>query len=252
MVRHAASAGLAAISLTDHDTVEGLDAAADEARRLDLLFLPGTEISANEPDRSVHLLAFGMNRTDRALLEFLADLRSDRVRRAREIVSRLRSLGVRVDYDAVKRQCGEAAPTRAHVARALVAEGLVPDVDAVFRRYLKRGGPAFVRKKPTPPAAVFEIVHAAGGVSILAHPGKTHGEREIARWRGEGLDGVEVLHPQNRAGVRSRLRALCRRFNLLPSGGSDWHGPSPGREIGSQRVPLSWFEAIRDRVVDPG
>ncbi len=251
-MRHAAASGVAGLSLTDHDTVEGLDAAAEEARRLDLAFLPGAEISANEPDRSVHVLAFGMNRTDDGLLEFLSELRTDRVRRARAMVSRLRSLGVRLDYGAIKTQCGEAAPTRAHVARALVAEGLVPDADTVFRRYLKRGGPAYVAKKPTPPAAVFEIVHTAGGVAILAHPGQTHGEREIARWRREGLDGVEVLHPQNREDVRARLRALCRRMDLLPSGGSDWHGPSPGREIGSQRVPLRWLEAIRERVADPG
>ena len=251
-MRHAAAAGVAGLSLTDHDTVEGLDEAAAEARRLGLTFLPGAEISANEPDRSVHLLAFGMNRTDEALLEFLADLRADRVRRAHEMVDRLKSLGVSLDYEAVQRQCGAAAPTRAHVARALVAEGLAPDEDTVFRRFLRRDGPAYVSKKPTPPVSVFEAVHAAGGVAILAHPGHAHGEREITRWRKEGLDGVEVLHPGNRQDVRARLLGLCRRLDLLPSGGSDWHGPAPGREIGSQDVPLDWLEAIRQRVIHPG
>lgn len=253
MVRHAASAGVSGISLTDHDTFDGLDEAAEEARRLGLSFLPGVEISANEPNRSVHILAYGMDRENGDLADFLSALSSDRVRRAREMVKRFRALGVKLDYEAVERECGRAAPTRAHVARALLAESLAPDLDVVFRRWLGRGRPAFVEKMPTPPATVFERVHAAGGVAILAHPGRTHGEREIVRWRAEGLDGVEVLHPLNRHNVRARLQSLSRRLGLLRSGGSDWHGPSGYQAaIGSQRVPEAWMETIRERVADPG
>ena len=253
VVRHAASVGLTGLSLTDHDTFAGLDEAAEEARRQGLGFLPGVEISANEPNRSVHILAFGMDREDTDLVQFLSEMTRDRVRRAKEMVKRLRALGVRLDYEAVERECGSAAPTRAHVGRALLSEGLVPHLEVGFRRWLRRGRPAFVEKMPTPPAAVFERVQAAGGVAILAHPGQTHGEREILRWRAEGLDGVEVLHPENRDDVRARLQSLSRRLGLLRSGGSDWHGPQPERsDIGSQRVPPEWMEAIRERVVDPG
>ncbi len=231
----------------------GLDEAEKEARRLGLHFLPGSEISANEPNRSVHILAFGVDRRNPELLEFLATLTADRVRRAREMARRLRGLGLGLEYEAVEKECGAAAPTRAHVARALVSEGLVPDLELVFRRYLARGRPAFVEKLPTPPASVFERVHRAGGVAILAHPGHTHAEREIVRWRSEGLDGVEVLHPENRDRVRARLQSLSRRLGLLRSGGSDWHGPAPGRpEIGSERVPAEWMEILRERVADPG
>jgi predicted metal-dependent phosphoesterase TrpH len=253
LVRHAASANLSGISLTDHDTFAGLDEAAEEARQLGLSFLPGVEISANEPNRSVHILAFGMDRGDSDLADFLAALTSDRVRRAREMVRRFKGLGVPLDYEAVERECGRAAPTRAHVARALLAEGLAPNQEVVFRRWLGRGRPAFVEKMPTPPAKVFERVHAAGGIAVLAHPGRTHGEREIVRWRADGLDGVEVLHPLNRDDVRTRLMSLSERLGLLRSGGSDWHGPSLLQTtIGSQRVPAEWMETIRERVADPG
>lgn len=211
------------------------------------------EISANEPNRSVHILAYGIDRENGDMADFLSALTTDRVRRAREIVKRFRALGVQLEYVAVERECGRAAPTRAHIARALLAEGLAPDLEVVFRRWLGRGRPAFVEKMPTPPATVFERVHAAGGVAILAHPGRTHGEREIVRWRAEGLDGVEVLHPLNRDRVRTRLQSLCRRLGLLRSGGSDWHGPSDYQaDMGSQRVPAEWMERIRGRVADPG
>jgi predicted metal-dependent phosphoesterase TrpH len=151
VVRHAASASVSGISLTDHDTFDGLDEAAQEARRLGLSFLPGVEISANEPNRSVHILAYGMDREDVALAEFLSALTSDRVRRAREMVKRFKALGVRLDYEAVEKECGQAAPTRAHVARALLAEGLAPSEEVVFRRWLGRGRPAFVwRRDPGP------------------------------------------------------------------------------------------------------
>lgn len=245
--------GLVGVSLSDHDTFDGLDEAAAEARTQGLRFLPGVEISANEPNRSVHILAFGMDRRAADLRALLDAMTSDRVRRAREMTRRLQALGVLLEYEAVQKECGRAAPTRAHVGRALLAEGLVPDLESAFRRYLRRGGAAFVEKMPTRPATVFERVHDAGGVAILAHPGHAHGEREILRWRSEGLDGVEVLHPENRDDVRARLSALARRLGLLQSGGSDWHGPSPGRPgMGSQPVPPAWMDAICERVADPG
>lgn len=248
-VRRAAEAGLAGISLTDHDTADGLEEAARAAEELGLRFLAGAELSANEPDRSVHVLAYGFDPGDPGLQAFFRSYREDRVRRAREIAERFRSLGVPLEYEAVEREAGRGVPTRAHVARALVREGLVPDERTVFGKYLSRGKPAFVEKRPTPPAEVFEKVHAAGGVAVLAHPGWTHDAGVIRRWVDEGLDGVEVLHPRNHPRVRRRLDGLADELGLLRSGGSDWHGPDEeGRPaIGSQDVPAAWMDRIRAR-----
>ena len=249
VVRRVAEAGLAGFSLTDHDTVDGLEEAARAAEELGLRFLPGAELSANEPDRSVHLLAFGFDPEDPDLQAFFRAYREDRVRRAKEIAERFRSLGVPLEYEAVRREAGRGVPTRAHVARALVREGLVPDERTVFGRFLSRGKPAFVEKRPTPPAEVFGKVHDAGGVAVLAHPGWTHGPEEIRRWAEQGLDGVEVLHPRNHPRVRRRLDQLADELGLLRSGGSDWHGPDDeGRPaIGSEPVPAAWMERIRAR-----
>lgn len=247
VVRRADRAGLAGLSLTDHDTVDGLGEAREEARRRGLRFLTGAELSANEPGRSVHVLAYGFRPGDPEMQRFFREYRKDRVRRAREIVRRFNEEGVPLSYEAVERQVGEGVPTRAHVARAAVEEGHLPDIRTVFRRYLGRDGPAFVEKRSTPPAEVFELVRGAGGVTLLAHPGRTHGAEEIRRWVEEGLDGVEVLHPRNDPSVRRRLDALADELNLLRGGGSDWHGDERRAPPGSQRVPLAWMEAIEAR-----
>lgn len=246
VVRRAAEAGLEGLALTDHDTVDGLPEASRTAEELGLRFLPGAELSANEPGRSVHVLAFGFDPEDPGLQAFFRAYRDDRIRRAKEIAERFRSLGVPLEYEAVRDEAGRGVPTRAHVARALVREGLVPDERTVFGKYLSRGRPAFVEKRPTPPSEVFEKVHAAGGVAVLAHPGWTHGPEQIRRWADEGLDGVEVLHPGNPPKVRRRLDQLAEELGLLRSGGSDWHGPDEGGRpaLGSQEVPAAWMDRI--------
>jgi len=248
VAEEAARAGLSGISLTDHDTTAGLHEAEAAAKARGLRFLPGAELSANEPGRSVHLLAFGFERTDGNLQAFLSRYDEDRRRRGRAIVDRLRGLGVAIVYADVERNAGRAAPTRAHVARALVAGGHVDGDEEAFRQYLSRGRPAFVEKRHVPPAEVFEVVHAAGGVVVLAHPGREHGPDDVRRWAAEGLDGVEVLHPANGAVTRSRLNALAAELGLLRSGGSDWHGPDPRRRVGvgGEVVPERWFDEIRE------
>lgn len=249
VVRRVAAAGLTGFSLTDHDTTMGLDEAEAEADRLGIRFLPGAELSATEPGQGVHLLAFGFDRSDENLQVFLERYGRDRRKRAREIVHRLADLGVGIVYADVEAQAGHAAPTRAHVARALVVGEHVENVYEVFRLYLSRGQPAFVEKRDVSPREVFDVVHAAGGVVLLAHPGKVHGEDDVRRWVAEGLDGVEVMHPANRATTRSTMNAVAADLGLLRSGGSDWHGPSTHRkaDVGAEPVPERWFDEIWER-----
>lgn len=248
VVRRAATVGLGGIALTDHDTVAGIGEAMAEAERQGLAFLPGAELSADEPGRSVHLLAYGFDLTDGNLLAFFKEYGADRRRRARDIVGRLRGLGVQLRYEDVAEQAGSAAPTRAHVARALVLHRHVATEDEVFRRFLSRGRPGYVEKRPTPPAEVIDRVHRAGGVVLLAHPGRTHGPAEVRRWAAEGLDGVEIRHPNNPPAVRRRMAALVEELGLLRSGGSDWHGPGARKfELGGESVPMAWMREIETR-----
>lgn len=247
VVREAARQGVGGISLTDHDTTDGLEEASHEAAKAGIEFLPGAELSANEPGLSVHILAYGFRLDAPGIRRFFADYREARNLRARRIVERLQGLNVAIELGDVMNEAGDGVVTRAHIGRALVRVGAVPDQQTVFRRYLSRGGPAFVEKPPTPPGQVFSMVREAGGVTVLAHPGRTHRAGVIRRWAAEGLNGVEVLHPVNPPDVRHRLASLATELGLLRAGGSDWHGPDSARaELGSEQVPGEWMEQIAD------
>lgn len=249
VAREVAERGLAGFSLTDHDTIEGLEEAAGAARVHGLRFLNGAELSANEPGRSVHVLAYGFDRMDPEFREFLSEWRETRLRRAERIVEKLRHQGVPLTLEHVQREASGGVLTRAHVGRALVSQGLVRDQSAAFDRWLSRGRPCFVEKPPLRPEEVFRRVHAAGGVAVVAHPGRDDTEDQLRRWVSEGADGVEVRHPANPPRLRRRLLELAGELDLLRTGGSDWHGPEHHKpDLGSESVPVAWMEAVEERL----
>lgn len=248
LVREVAARGAVGLSLTDHDTMAGIEEAAAEAARLQMAWLSGCEVSALAGEQSVHLLAYGMQPGTGSLAELLSDIRDDRRSRAKAIVQRFNELGVPLEWEAVAREAVGGVPTRAHVARAIVDSGLMPNVQAVFAEYLGDGGPAYVEKRPVSPITVFDAVHEAGGMVVLAHPGHAYGDDQIVEWAGQGLDGIEVMHPKNRGQRRDELRALAYRLDLLSTGGSDWHGDrGGGMEPGTEEVPMEWMEAVAAR-----
>jgi len=249
LVREVAARGAAGLSLTDHDTMAGLAEAEAEAHRLGLAWLPGCEVSATTEDgHSVHLLAYGVREGTGSLTELLSEIREDRRARAKAIVRRFNELGVPLEWAAVARESVGDVPTRAHVARAIVDSGLMADVQEVFVRYLGDGGPAYVEKAEVLPGVVFDAVHEAGGVVVLAHPGRAFDDERIVDWARQGLDGIEVMHPKNRGQRRDELRALAYRLDLLSTGGSDWHGAGGGgMEPGTEPVPREWMEAAAAR-----
>jgi len=247
VVREVARAGLVGLSLTDHDTVDGTEEAAREAERLGIEYLVGAELSANAPGTSIHILAYGFDPADRRMRAFFRDFLDDRLRRTEKIVERLNSLGPALTVDDVLEQAGSGVPTRAHVGRALVEGGWVRDENEAFRRYIARGRPAFVEKRPSPPAVVNRIVHGAGGVTLLAHPARDFTTPELVSWLASGFDGLEILHPRNDPGVRRTLEGLASERGLLRGGGSDWHGTDSGAPLGSQKVPAEWMQEIRQR-----
>jgi len=248
VVHEAARRGAEGVSLTDHDTLDGNDEAGHEADRLGLAWIPGAEISATEAGQSVHLLAYGVTAGSAALDALLVEIREDRQHRAREIVNRFNELGVPVELEAVEREAKAGVPTRAHIARAIVASGLMPTVHSVFQQYLADNGPAFVEKREVFPSTVFGCVHEAGGVVVLAHPGRSHPDEQIVSWAAAGLDGIEIMHPKNHGSRRDELRAIAYRLDMLVTGGSDWHGPGAGgMEPGTERVPVDWMEKVAAR-----
>lgn len=242
LVAAARQAGLAAIALTDHDTVAGVRAAVAAAEGSGLRVVPGVELSAVDASGETHLL--GLHLADLQSLDArLAELRDMRRTRAERIVQRLNALGVRVTMEDVLEQAAGGAIGRPHVARALIANGWAGDIRTAFDRYLGAGRPAFVAKDRLSLADAIGMVHRAGGVAVLAHPGASATPDRLKALAALGLDGVEVRHPSHDDAEIGRILVLTERLGLLPSGGSDWHGqPDGSRALGVMRVPREWLD----------
>ena len=242
VVRAARELGLTAIALTDHDTVAGLTEADDEGRSLGVRVVAGVELSAVEGDTETHLL--GLHLADVHRLDTrLSELRTMRLSRAERIVTRLNELGVRVTLEDVLTQSGGGAVGRPHIARALVNDGWATDLRDAFDRYLGNGRAAYVPKDRLPIEEAIAMIHDAGGIAVLAHPGASGTRARIEALVAHGLDGVEVRHPSHSQEDVVRLQALVDHFRLVPSGGSDWHGvPEGGRSLGGMRIPYAWLE----------
>lgn len=241
VVAAAARAGLHAIALTDHDTLAGVPDATATGGRLGVRVVPGVELSAHDHGE-VHLLGLHISRA--AVLEArLVRFREARRARAQRIVERLNELGVPVTMANVLEHAGTGAIGRPHVARALVSLGRVRDQREAFDRWLGAGKPAYVEKEYLGIRDAIALVHEAGGIAVLAHPGPAATRARLEELRGIGLDGVEVRHPGHSAEDVARIGALASHFELLSSGGSDWHGASTGqRTIGCMKVPKGWLD----------
>jgi 3',5'-nucleoside bisphosphate phosphatase len=242
LIERAQAVGLAVVALTDHDTVAGIEEARTAGARLGVEVVAGIELSAVEDEGETHLL--GLHLTNVGCLgPALERLREARVGRAETMLLALRTLGVPVTMEAILVQAQGGALGRPHVARALVAAGWVRDERDAFDRFLGAGRPAFVPKARLSLADAIGLVHDAGGVAVLAHPARQGTLDYLQRLQRIGLDGVEVRHPSHTAEDEARLGTLAEHLDLVPSGGSDWHGAVEGpRVLGAITIPTEWVE----------
>jgi predicted metal-dependent phosphoesterase TrpH len=248
VVREAKRVGLAAVALTDHDTVDGIAEARTAGAEIGVRVVPGVELSAVEGDSETHILGLHLSDT-RELEARLVSLREMRRTRAQRIVHRLNELGVRIEFASVLEQAAGGAIGRPHVARAMIAEGWAVDFRDAFERYLGNGKPAYVGKERLAVTDAIGLIHRAGGLAILAHPAHGGTRERIEAFVHQGIDGVEVRHPSHSSEDVARLLALVEHFSLVPSGGSDWHGAADGpRTLGMMRVPLDWLGRQDGRV----
>ena len=240
--------GLAALALTDHDTIDGVRAARDAGDRAGIRVIAGVELSAFDRDYEVHLLALHLTHLE-ALETHLAELRTFRYARAGRIVERLNTLGIPLTLDEVLQQANGGAVGRPHVARAMIARGVVSDFRDAFMRYLGSNGSAFVPKDRLSIEDAIAIAHEAGAIAIWAHPSGEGRRERLEPLIAAGLDGIEIRHPSHSSEDIKRLTALTDFFGLVPSGGSDWHGATDGqRKLGMMNVPMEWLEKQDERV----
>ncbi|MDR1411676.1 MAG: PHP domain-containing protein [Spirochaetaceae bacterium] len=246
LIRAAMERGLSAIALTDHDTVGGLEEAAEEAKKLNIRFIPGIEfeISCDKGSMSVvppgefHLLGLGITRPTPAFLDAVAYLARSRENRNRKILEKLEELDVRIDYDELISFAGGGSAGRPHIADILVSRGIVKNRDQAFFRFLGKGRPFYFPKEGLRFARALSLIKESGALAVLAHPLSLYvawGRLPalIQELAGQGLGGIEAWHPTAKPRACRRLEALGKELGLRITWGSDFHGETrPGRKLG--------------------
>jgi predicted metal-dependent phosphoesterase TrpH len=254
VVRLALVHRLDVLALTDHDSTNGIAEAQAAARGTPLSVLPGIELATTPPDgNTMDVLGYLYDPDDAALQARLDALRANRLDRAALMVERLAGLGVPVSYERVLEIAGEGAVTRPHVAQALLEAGQVATFQEAFDRFLGDGRPANVPHAKLTPQEAIALLHAAGGVAVLAHPIRLvemglNPEAVVADLTPHGLDGLEVYYPDHTPDFTLRMRVLARRFELVMTGGSDFHRREGDTiRLGSQPVPAESVDHLRQR-----
>jgi predicted metal-dependent phosphoesterase TrpH len=254
-VRLAKAAGLAAVAITDHDTIAGIRTAEQEGRNIGVEVVPGVEISTVAKGQDIHVLGYYISTTDTTFLQRLERLRNTRQQRNRMLIERLHELGMDISLDEVmnSRQPNIDQETvgRPHIADVLVSKGYVATIAEAFEKYLGKSGAAYVNPPRIHPAEALEWIKAAGGTAVLAHPG-LYGDDELVRELiGRGLDGLEVYHSDHSAAEEAKYLQLAESAGLLVTAGSDFHGQRHGEvfhaPIGTRKVAVDVLQLLRQR-----
>jgi predicted metal-dependent phosphoesterase TrpH len=241
LVKLAAGNGLSLLAITDHDTVAGIPAAMEAVRAFpDLKIIPGVEISSHAPGSEVHVLGYFMDYKNPELLAQLAELGNSRQDRARGIVEKLRGLGLDITIERVQEIAGGGSIGRPHIAQALMEKGYVSSFQEVFTKYIGQGGPAYVERIKLTPDDAVALILQCGGLPVLAHPSTINdAEAVVRRLAAGGLVGLEAYYKDYTDEQRREMVNLAYRYNLIPTGGSDYHGIDESTEVmlGDAGVP---------------
>jgi len=248
LATHAKRHDLAAIALTDHDTVEGCTRMAAACASEGIEFIPGTELTAGIQGMEIHILGYGMDTGNAKLLAETAKYQLSRQERIREMVACLNRLGISLAVETVFALANCQSPGRPHLARALVQEGYCADPDEAFERFLKAKRPAWVPRAKIEAHEAISLIHHAGGVAVIAHPGLNRTDNFIEQLVEAGLDGIECFHTKHSNSQSAHYLKVAARHRLLITGGSDCHGLSKGKPlIGSMKISRQYVEELNAR-----
>jgi len=255
LVEEAAALGLTAVAVTDHDTVDGLPEALAAGERLGLRVVPGVEINLEHERVTMDMLGYFLaGRPNDALKRQLAELRAYRDERNQRIVGKLAELGYPLDLTDMRAAAENGAVGRPHIGEAMVRRGYAGSISDAFERFLRRGAPAWVDRRRLSLGAALKLLRASGALPVLAHPGIIHTDaaglehivRDAARL---GMAGLECYYPLHDEATVARCLALARKYALVPTGGSDYHGtvkPDAHLGVGSagQALPDSLLDDL--------
>lgn len=255
-VRLAAAAGLSAVAITDHDTVAGLEEALQAGRTFGITVVPGVEISSSEDGRDIHVLGYYMDVNNPLFLTRLEELRNVREGRNERMLARLRELGYAITLEEVLERRGpveqkDTTVGRPHIAQVLVDKGYAESQQDAFNRLIGEGGAAFISPKRISPETAISWIHEAGGAAVLAHPGLYGNDVLVERLAGSGLDGIEADHSDHSPEEVEKYREIARRYGLIATAGSDYHGERGGEvfhgPLGGRRVEAAVLPMLRER-----
>ena len=242
--------GVVACSITDHDTILGTLEALAERAKYNLEVIPGIELSTHIEEKEYHVLGYFFDVHNDRLLSHVENYRKERYYRAESILQKLRVLGINVDVEYVQQIAGLSPITRPHIAKALVQLNVVQDMQEAFEKFLADGRPAYSPKTPFPLETAIEMIHEAHGITSVAHPSKSVSKSALEKMVAAGIDGIEVIHPSHGLKMRKYYKNVAKKYSLLQTGGSDFHGNKGYDEnyLGRFTVPYSFYEKILDYV----
>ncbi|MBU0687185.1 MAG: PHP domain-containing protein [Candidatus Margulisbacteria bacterium] len=256
IIKVAKKVGLKTVAITDHDTTAGLAEALTASAKMGVTVIPGIEFTSETSELEVHILAYFMDYNNPELLAILEKLRNARKDRIYKITDKLKDLGVRIKAREVIREARGGCPGRPHVARVLIKEGFCKNFREAFSKYLAFGGPAYVGHYKLTPQDTVKIIRQAKGIPALAHPGgfaRNKQEEQIDKLIPElveaGLLGIEALYPTHTQKQTEHFLQLTKQYNLLATGGSDFHGDSGVREVifGEFTLADSYVDALTQK-----
>ncbi|QOS80116.1 PHP domain-containing protein [Paenibacillus sp. JNUCC31] len=254
-VKLAKQRGLAAMALTDHDTVAGVAEAQRAGREFGIDVVAGVEISTRAGGKDIHVLGYYVNTEDEKFLERLRGLREAREERNHRIIAKLQELGLEISWQEVIDNLGrplepDESIGRPHMADVLVRKGYAADMRDAFNRYLAEGQPGFVSVPRVAPEDACKWIKDAGGAAVIAHPGLYEDDELVRRIVvGSNPDGIEVVHSDHGREEERRYAELAREFGLIQTGGSDYHGVRQGvvfhGDLGSKTVTMDVLDKLR-------
>src|SRR5579863_504178 len=249
LLQRAKGIGLRILALTDHDTTGGLEEAAQAAAKLDIDFLPGIEINTDIAGGEVHVLGYFPEFQRPAFQAVLKVLRDARERRGQRMVELLNDQGINVSWERV-RAIAEGAVGRPHVAKALLEAGYVQTIGEAFDKYIGTGRYAYVPRYRLTPEDAVHLIASANGLPVMAHPAELPGLEELRNWlpglKEAGMVGLETYYGPYTTDVEQALRTLADEYDLIPTGGTDFHGPGiHPTPLGGRHVPYEAVERLK-------
>lgn len=256
LVEYGIKKGLSALALTDHDTTEGLEEAFEAAEGKDIEIIPGIEFSTEYQGKDIHILGLYIEHKKEEFRKYLKDFQESREIRNEKMCKKLIEHGVDISYDGLKERFPGAVLTRAHYARFLWEEGYVSGMREAFDKYIGDHAPCFLPREKVTPVQAVKLILRAGGVPVLAHPllygmSDKRLEELVAELKEAGLKGIEAVYSTYNSGEERQMKKLAKKYDLLISGGSDFHGAvKPGLDLatgyGGLVIPYEILERIKE------